>query len=145
MYTPVSTTRSTVQSYHRSSHRARHAAPADTSVVAFSFFTAAFSCVAAFSFFTAAFSFFAAACLATRFDRGGEGTSRETFAGNLLVRERVFMSLARGQVTVLLDGQGGDELFCGECKSKAEAGTFKDAVSMMIKVSTLWPHRLVNG
>lgn len=52
---------------------------------------------------------------------------------------------AKAELCFTIKGSSGTDVMCGECKTKAEATQFKDAVECYLKVATLWPHRLVNG
>ena len=49
------------------------------------------------------------------------------------------------ELAFVIKGVSGNDVLCGETKTKEEATAWKDAVEQMLKCATLWPHRLVSG
>lgn len=52
---------------------------------------------------------------------------------------------AKEELCFVVKGINGDDLLCGESKTKADAAYAKEALETMLNCASKWPHRLVSG
>ncbi|KAH8069975.1 hypothetical protein JL721_5518 [Aureococcus anophagefferens] len=74
-----------------------------------------------------------------------QGRTRERNSQLQRLLSRPFSTRAKEELCFVVKGINGDDLLCGESKTKADAAYAKEALETMLNCASKWPHRLVSG
>ncbi|KAH8060747.1 hypothetical protein JL722_4861 [Aureococcus anophagefferens] len=75
--------------------------------------------------------------------KDGKAVSRKLLVGEAF--DSVLTREAPRRLCFVVKGINGDDLLCGESKTKADAAYAKEALETMLNCASKWPHRLVSG